>query len=282
MKLLLIFLLLPVVAFAGAEISFLIDGQEHKSLTLAEVKKMKAEEVEYFHRLTKRAEKYRGVSTLSLLESVYPDFAKKYVAVEFKTKNEFYGYHPVDRLQKFHSILAYERADGDTFTRFSTRTQTLVRLAPLYLVWNTKNITRQERDVLTSLYQIHSINVLTKKIELINSNEQIMKGYAIYKAQCLSCHALGSLGGKSGGNLVERKVLQNRGTDYVKRYLINPRSLNPKSVMLPIYADDKEAAATSVIEFLEFAQDPEKKVQKENPKSSSYSELKNIVQELQK
>lgn len=51
----------------------------------------------------------------------------------------------MNRLQQAHSILAYERADGDKFVRYSQKEKILVDLGPMYLVWDLKKMPAQER-----------------------------------------------------------------------------------------------------------------------------------------
>ena len=276
-----LFFALTFGAYADTTIELLIDGKKHATVTVEEIKKMKSSDVEYYHRLIKRAEPYKGVPTTYLLEKAYPGFATKYSEVEFHGLDEYKSYVPVSQLLRYNSILSYQRADGDAFVRISTRTKTLTPLAPLYLVWDMRLVPKAERDALSSAYQIHVINMISKSVKTTETDNKIVKGYGYYKQYCINCHSVGSRGGKIGPNLIERNVIETRGAEYFKKYVLNPQSMNPKSTMLAFNVTNKEDIVDHVIEFLKFAKAPEAALTSETPKGKAYGTLKEISAELE-
>ena len=281
----LLFFLITTTGYAS-DIAITIDGKLSSSLKLDEIKKMRTQEVEFFNIVTKRAELYRGVPTLTVIEKFYPD-SQNLVEVNFVSENGFRSYVEMDRLRGTSSILSFERADGDKFVRFSQKEKILVPLAPLYLVWDLKDKKGEERLSLSSIYQIKSINLQTSKSEFglkeSSVDESVYLGLQTYRAHCISCHAIGSEGGDVAFDLVKRKTLKTRGADYVAKYILNPVAMNPKTKMLPLPRYKNQAMmAQGVVNFLKFMQNPEEllKKKKASERDSSYKALQEIVKTM--
>jgi hypothetical protein len=283
----LLILCLSFCSFALAQtISVTVDGKKHASITMEEIRKLKTNEVEFFNHVTKRAELYKGVPTLSLIERLYPD-SNHILEIELISSNDFRYNIPMERLQLAHSILAFERADGDKFVRFSQKEKILVDLGPLYLVWDLKNVSAQDRLNFSSDYQIGAINLVTNRTDFgVNETSvdaSVYLGFQTYKSRCLSCHSLGKLGGNMSFDLLKRKTLQMKGHDYVIKYILDPKSVNPQTRMLPLpkFKNSNEMAQ-GVVDFLKFMQNPEELLNKKKASSSgtSYKALKNIVNEM--
>lgn len=269
MKTFLMILLASCAAFAKVpdEVKILVDGQLHKTLKLDEIRKMYPQQVEYFNPKTKQVETYKGVPTLALLESIVGTTEHKMVELELNSTDLYSAYISKEHLDKTMSILAYERVDKAPFTRLSNRLKVQVPLGPLYMVWDLKSMRPEERLAFPGVYQIISINVLTSKVDLGGKfpdvDPAIALGHEAYKRNCIACHALGGHGGGISFNLLERKTLSSKGAEYVKKYILNPKAMNPKTGMLPLpQFKNREQVADGIIEFLRFMENPDELLNK--------------------
>ena len=281
----LIGLLLSGFAFAE-NIIINFDGKELAKVSMEDIKKMKSTNVEHFNKTIRRSELYVGVSTLSFIEKYFPEI-QKINEVEFSTDNNINPFISMTRFQNFNSILAYDRADGDKFVRFSKKEKILVPLSPLYLVWDLKGASQEDKHTYKSLYQIRTINLISKKVNLgVNQDEvdtSVFLGYETYKEHCISCHAVGKVGGGNSFDLLKRKTLQNKGSEYVRKYIINPNLINPKTKMLPFSkVKGNEKMIQGIIDFLKFMENPNELLQKNKSAEgqTNYKALKNIVDKM--
>lgn len=269
--------------FATEKIEILLDNQKHNFINMTTIKGMKSENVSFYNYATKRVEVYKGIPFLDFLELTAGNQFKNIVEVELIAENDFKYYVSMDLIRKTHSILSFDRADGDKFLRYSTKNKILVPLGPLYLVWDLKDIPRSERLQYTSVYQIKAINVKTNRLTFgIHEkavDESVYLGYQTYKKHCLSCHSLGKLGGDLSFDLVQRKTLDKKGERYVMKYILKPEAMNPKTKMLPLpNYKNKIQLAQGVVDFLKFMHNPENILEKKaiDKENQSFKELQQV------
>lgn len=277
---------LSLAIYSNDNILIQVDGKKHSSISMEDIKKMSSINIEHFNYVTQRAELYKGVGTLAFIEKLYPE-AANILEIEFIAEDNYRSFITVDRLRQTNSILAYDRADGDKFVRFSLKEKILVSVGPLYLVWDLKGVKKEERLVHSSVYQIRTINLLTNKIDFgLKENavdSSVYLGYQVYKRQCISCHALGKIGGSYSFDLVARKTLELKGAEYVRKYILDPRSVNPRSKMLPLPKfKNAPEMVQGLLDFLKFMQNPEELLNQKKAASSeaSYKVLKELIKEI--
>lgn len=283
-------ILLSTLLFSSSilaqNIEIFLDGKPHKKLNLEEIKNLKSETVEFYNYVTKRAELYKGVPFFTLMEKYAPETIDSMVEIELNSVNEFKYFFPRELFEVTNSILSYERADGDTFTRYSQKQKMLVPVGPLYLIWNLKNIKKDDRLNFKSVYQINKINVITSKNEFGVTEDAVDKsvflGLQAYRKNCISCHAIGKLGGGISFDLVKRKTLETKGADYIKKYILDPASIDPETQMLPLpkYKNQAEIAQ-GIVDFLNFMRNPDEVLKKHqhNQGRNSYKALKEVVEQ---
>lgn len=194
-----------------------LNGEPQKNLDLATLKKSKIAVVNHFNSLNKRSEPYRGIPLSSLMSLAIPNQLKEVVEIELVSVNGFKSYYSAEMLQKVDSILSYERTDGENFVRFSQKEKMLVPLGPYYFVWDFKNLAKDQREVYNSVYQVKKINFVTNKIDFgVNEglDKEIFLGLRTYKKYCLSCHAIGKLGGDISFDFIKKKTLESKGAEF--------------------------------------------------------------------
>lgn len=68
--------------------------------------------------------------------------------------------------------------------------------------------------------------------------KEYTSGEAVFKGECIKCHKLNGTGGDKGPDL--STLFSKRTDDYVRTYILDPRSLKPDSVMPPAEISEKE------------------------------------------
>jgi hypothetical protein len=285
-SLFILFSLFVSISGFAQDITINVDGKKLTVISLEEIKQLKIDEVEFFNKVTLRAERYKGVPTMRLIEKFYPE-TQNLVEVEFISGTDFNPLVDIELLRRTNSILAFERSDGDKFVRYSKKEKILVPLGPLYLVWALKQVSKEDRLLHTSIYQINTINLVTNKMDFgvkeNSANASLYLGYQSYKRHCLSCHALGNLGGGVSFDLIKNKTLESKGAEYVKKYIRSPELVNLKTKMLPLSNfKNREDMIQGIVDFLTFMQDPETILRKQNGSSApaSYKVLRQLIKDI--
>jgi hypothetical protein len=288
-KILSIFLLFTTDAFSQGKsdkLILLLNGEEHKSIEMSAIREMKPSVVEFYDLAYRKSDTFKGVPFVSLFSSFFPSEIKKAVEIELISLNGYKTYIPIENFYKVDSYLTYESTIGK-FERFSLKEKQIVHLGPYYLVWDFKTIGKEDRFQYNSVYQINKINLITNAVEFlpqdVKKNETIDLGYRTYKKYCLSCHAIDTWGGNISVDLIKKKTLEIKGADYIVKYALDPKSINPKTKMRPLPKyKNSEAMAKGVAEFLKFATNPTIYMKKPETTKVRYESLKIIMDEMSK
>ena len=290
---LVIFLLLLTTSSLFAEtkendLTLSIDGVFKKKYSLEELKHLKSSNVEFYDHLLRKSDFFKGVVFSRLLEDSNAFDLNKIIEIELISKNGYKSYFSTDMFLKTEAILAYEAVGGSKFERFSQKDKKIVSLGPYYLVWDFKTLTHdQDRMQYNSVYQINKINFITNTVDFgiqkDTSDDKINLGYRTYKKYCLSCHAIGTWGGEIGSDLIKKKVIELKGSQFLIKYALDPKSQNPQTNMLPLPKyKNSEAMAESIVDFLKFVQNAdhflnETKIKKDKAR---YGALKSILEDV--
>lgn len=280
-------LFLTNLVFSADSLTIQLNDQAYRLISSSEILEYRSQDIDFYNRITHRMEKYRGIPFLYLLNKVAAEEVDKISEIELICENNFHYYIPISSILTTPSILSYMRADGDKFVRFSEKQKILVPLGPFYLIWDLKDKKRQEKIEFPSVYQIKGINLLTKEkdfgLENADLESGLYLGYQTYKRHCISCHSLKKIGGDLAANLIQTKSLKRLGEEKFKKYILDPKSIEPKTKMLglPNYVNRKEMA-DSIVTFLQYVENPEKFENEENNKnrSESYSKFRELINGL--
>ncbi|MBY0517284.1 MAG: cytochrome c [Bacteriovoracaceae bacterium] len=271
-------------AFANS-LNVKLDGEFVIEMKEEDLKKSNTQVVEFYNFVTKKSEPYKGVRLRELFKKVFTG-PHNIVEVEFISKNGFKSYISLDQARLGDPILAFERADGEKFVRYSQKEKALVDLGPYYVVWNLKNVPLPQQPFYSSIYQVVGVNLITSSmnfgIDSKESNESIELGARTYKRYCLSCHALNGTGGDLGVSLLKFQVLKEKGANYIKQYALDPLKSNPRTKMLPLPAfKNREAMAQGLVDFLAFVEDPKHTLREAEklPNKKRYLLLKALLED---
>ena len=279
-------LLVSASALAGVakdSLKLTLNGVTQKTFTMGEIRKMKSSEVDFINADGSKGEGYPGVSFADLVAASKINF-DQVVEVEFVATNG-YKYYVNKAAFARTVLLSYERTGQKKFERYSSKEEMIVQLGPYYLIWDYAGITEEEKPLYHSVYQVNEINFETSAITFgIHEKDEsntVVTGYNTYKKYCLSCHAINGVGGSLSSNLMQTKVIEEKGADYVIKYALDPKSVNPESKMLPLPAfKNREAMAKSVVDFLKFLKDPSVESKKHAADKAHVDMLKEIIREM--
>ena len=264
-----------------------LNGQNQKIYSIEEMKQMKSTQVEFYDHVTRKTDFYKGVPFLSLINLIEANQVKKIVEVELTSVNGYKAYFPIESFYKVDAILTYQAVGESKFERFSQKEKKMVNLGPYYLVWDFKTIGKFDKNQFNSVYQITKINLISNMLDFgvrdSKVDQNIILGYRTYKKYCLSCHAIGNWGGEVGADLIKKKTIESHGADFLVKYALDPKSINPQTKMLPLPKyKNSESMAQGIADFLTFAKNPEeyiqsKKIEADKPR---YQALKNILNDV--
>jgi hypothetical protein len=268
------------------ELHFLVDGKKQKTLDLSTIQQLKASTVEYYDHVYRKAERFKGIPFIALLTYALPDALKNVVELEFISINGYKTYIPIENFYKVESILSYEAVNAK-FERYSQKEKEIISLGPYYLVWDFKTIGTEDKFQYSSVYQIDQINLITNAVDFsvheVKDNEAVAMGFRTYKKYCLSCHAIENWGGNIGIDLVNKKILEKKGSDYIIQYALEPKVINQATKMRPLPKyNNRLAMAKGVSEFLNFAANPDRYITNKKIKSDiiRYDAFKKIINEM--
>lgn len=275
------------VAFAAKgtadSLKLSLNGVAQATLTMQGLRKMKATTVDFINADGTKGETYKGVAFSDLVAASKIPF-DQVVEAEFVAKNG-YKYYVNKAAFARNVILSYERTDQKKFERFSSKEDMIIELGPYYLIWDYEGITEEEKPLYHSVYQVNEINFVTNSINFgvheTADRASVVTGYNTYKKYCLSCHAVNGVGGTLSNDLNKDNVIQKKGEDYVVKYALDPKSVNPNSKMLPLPSfKNREVMARSVVDFLKFLKDPSEEHKKHANDKKHVEMLKEMMREM--
>ena len=121
--------------------------------------------------------------------------------------------------------------------------------APFYLVWNGS----QQNDIhrYPWPYQLASIEVADFETEYPNTlpkgapaSSLAWQGFAIFRSDCVACHAVNGEGGSIGPDLnVPQSIVEYRPADQIKAFVRNPRTFRYTSMPAHLHLSNKDLDA---------------------------------------
>jgi len=204
------------------------------------------------------AQKVRVYHALNLIEFLNKFFGptwKKAHGLSFTCRDGYIAHIPLKEIRRYQPMLAYSMVNGEDFRVDNLKqNEKDVNLGPLYLVWNNLRYSKLKAQGAKNWpYQIVAIN-LERKDPLLalrpdkHASSQIKQGHKIFAKNCLTCHAINKLGGQKGPDLSE--IISLKSEAEIKAYILDPRKLNPDSIMPAMFEKKSKKMAQRQIQFL--------------------------------
>ncbi len=144
-------------------------------------------------------------------------------------------------------FLAFADAEHDPSWERIDRRQ--VDPAPFYLVWNGP----QQNDIhrYPWPFQLASIEVARFETEYPNTlprgaptRSSAWQGFAIFRSECVACHAVNGEGGRIGPDLnIPQSIVEYRPADQIKAFVRNPRTFRYTSMPAHLHLSNEDLDA---------------------------------------
>lgn len=233
-----------------------------KELRLEDLQKnYKSHRISVYNYYISRSEAYYAFDFKEILRDVYANKVNKYFGIKVSTLDK---YSPIIEIYKFQErkpYLAFKRADQKPFTTIKYYKDRMIDLGPFYLIWeeNYKKDAARRRDHWP--YKITGFSLVNeppKRLRPVASaHEDIHWGYKNFIKQCISCHQLDGFGGQKGGELLTSSILKRRSDSYLKKFIDNPRKVDPNSKMdpFPVKIDIRKKRIIDIVKYLRYLEE---------------------------
>jgi len=184
---------------------------------------------------------FDAVSLTAVLDAVYSQDWRAQEELLFTCSDGYQPSVPVQRVLRHRAWLAFDRADGESFSilKLESGSRQRIVLAPFYLIWENLD----DPQVLLEgdygwPYQLVGIDVIRARDRFPNTapaedaSQRVLAGYASFRVHCSRCHAINGEGGSIGPELnVPVSPVDYRGRAWLQRWIDDPAAIRPESRM---------------------------------------------------
>ncbi len=211
------------------KLSFKKLGREVKTLDLdALIKTIPAETVRQYDPYYNREKTYRAFPLARVVEIAFPD--EKGLPTQEFVLRALDGFTVPMRGSKVFEDGAYVAFEDLEKPGWEPIGQQRANPAPFYLVWAKKD--QVDLETHPRPYQLASIEIADFESVFpwtvpkgAADGSPARKGFAIFREQCIHCHAINRQGGRVGPDLnVPKSVVEYRPVDQIKAYIRDPLS----------------------------------------------------------
>jgi cytochrome c2 len=209
-----------------------------------------------------KTKKYQAVNASLLLKKEI-DLSKvdiKNTLIIFECIDGYKPEMPLELFLKTKSFLAFKDVDAPKGSNWEkiVKDGNEMNADPFYLVYTSVPTDDQEYKWPYNVikFRLESKN---KNIQVLQpkDNDEVMKGFALYEKQCITCHAINGIGGEMGPELNYPKSV----TEYWKEselvdYIVNPASFRHK-VKMPTLGITKQESQ-EIVDYLKYMSEHKK------------------------
>lgn len=216
-------------------------GKEIRALTRAKLLAIAPAETIRIHEPHEDAAiEFRGVPLKRFLDQAYGPAWRKAEEVLFICADGYRDPIPVSRIAAHSAWLAFERVGSAAFRLTEKEPKRReIELGPWFLAWDTlKDPEMRALGKKGWPYQVVGIDLIEfadrfpKLSPPASASASAKRGYAVFKARCVSCHALSGEGGKVGPELnAPVSVTTYFKDEWLKRWIANPSAVRAGTTM---------------------------------------------------
>ncbi len=214
---------------ADAEIVFAHEGKEVTRLTLAELASGGGEDVEGLDPYYEKDKRFRAVELVDVLERVYHPLGLDLKAQEFilRASDGYTVLMSGERIVSGRPLLAYADLEHEGWEPIGPQK---ANPGPFYMVWSGSE--QRDPEQYPRPWQLARIEiapfeqVFPKTLPKgVPKEDAAWRGFAIYKDQCVRCHAMNQQGGRVGPEFnVPQNITEYRPEEQIRAYIRNPRT----------------------------------------------------------
>ena len=209
----------------SSRINILISGKQQKSISLKEMKEeLSQHKIAFFDPQYSKEKNYRAFKLMDFLTLAYGSEWKSndYTDISFKAYDGYDSISVISNLTQDGGYLVFKDLD---FQNWEPIGYTKAYPGPFYIVWVNKNQTSQNGYPWP--WQLESVNLITFAEQfpevvpkVADKNSSVYKGFELFKARCVRCHAINQQGGRLGPDLnAPKNILEYRPVDVVKEFI---------------------------------------------------------------
>ncbi len=215
----------------AATIAFRREGAEVRTLSLRELaEKVPPQVVTAYDPYYNREKRFRALPIAAVLAQGFAGQADRLVEAEFvlRAKDGYTVAMRGSRLLEGGGFLAFEDVEVPGWEPIGPQR---ANPAPFYFIWSRKEQASLETHPrpwqLAAIEIVRFEDAFPKTVPTgLAEADPGWKGFALYKEQCVHCHAINRQGGRVGPELnVPKNVTEYRPVDQIKAYIKNPLEL---------------------------------------------------------
>lgn len=221
---------------------------------LPEAQTVKVEDDPVFH----TTKSYKAIPLREILDTFLPAYKQldiKQAQIVFECED---GYNPSMSLEKVLGKQAYlaisdlDAPKGEEWTKPKKGNQEM-KIAPFYVVYTdvpAQDITFKWPYNLVKI----SLSATSKELAVLfpKEDDTQVKGFELFKVNCLTCHSLNKVGGKMGPELnYPKSVTEYWQVEHIKPFVKNPTSYRNECKMPAVtHLSDKEL--DEIVSYLQY------------------------------
>jgi mono/diheme cytochrome c family protein len=247
--LLFVFLLLSCahVSSAGddaAMLHFTENGQDRGTFTLAQLRSRVAEDpVSGFDPYYQRVKHWRTLPLEPVLRLAFPEGELRGKEFTLRASDGYTVPVSGSRLLEGGAALAFADADG----AWEPIGPLHANPGPWYLVWKgtTQNdLTTHPRPWALASVAIEPFEAVFPLVVPKTKDPKVMQGFALFRQQCLKCHAINQQGGHVGPELnVPKNVTEYRDEAFLRAWIRDPFSFRVSVMPASAHLSEEELSA---------------------------------------
>jgi len=246
------------LAFGGAsDLEIKLPGESKaRKLTLKDIEsKLKAVTVTIDDPVYKKKKTYYGFALLDVLKLAGLKDDGQGDEIVFTAKDGYAPNASFAMLRVHRAFLAF-RERGKSGFEDVVQGKARISPAPYYVVWEEGSKLAESVPWPYQLVKIELVNFYQKYNRMypdgVNKNSSVMKGFLVFKNQCVRCHSVNLQGGELGPELnAPQNIAEYWAKDTLKRFIRDASSFRYKTKMPPFpHLRDQELDA--VLDYLEF------------------------------
>ncbi|SDX98567.1 cytochrome c [Nitrosomonas sp. Nm33] len=243
-------------------IEFKNKGEIVRMLNLHELDKLaSASFLKIFEVHEKKMRIYQVYPARLLLDQVFGKNWREAEEIVFLCVDGYQPSIPVAKFLAYDAYFAFASADDTPFMLNNVlQNNEMVRLEPLYLVWDNLNTSELlEEGAADMPYQIKGIELTSFAARFpalfppVNASQEVQQGFLHFRKHCIACHTINGQGGGKAPELnYPLSVTEYIKPEYLKRWIDDPSSIRYNTTMPTLTAEipAREKVIEKIIAYL--------------------------------